>query len=167
MEERKEMLTQEGYDKLLAELDERKTTVQAEIEEKLRVARSYGDLSENAEYDAAKEAQADNARRIDELEEILKNVTIIDENILDSDTVNIGHVVEIQDTKSKEKYEFQIVGSKESNPLSGKISNESPVGKALVGAKKGQTVEVAIPDGVRKYKILKFSKKEKNDKKEN
>ena len=167
MEERKEMLTQEGYDKLLAELDERKTTVQAEIEEKLRVARSYGDLSENAEYDAAKEAQADNARRIDELEEILKNVTIIDENILDSDTVNIGHVVEIQDTKSKEKYEFQIVGSKESNPLSGKISNESPVGKALVGAKKGQTVEVNIPDGVRKYKILKFAKKEKNDKKEN
>lgn len=163
MEERKEMLTQEGYDKLLAELEERKTTIQAEIEEKLKVARSYGDLSENAEYDAAKDAQAENARRIDELEEILKNVDIIDEDILDSDTVAIGHVVEIQDTKTKEKYEFQIVGSKESNPLSGKISNQSPVGKALVGSKKGQTVEVTIPDGVKKYKVLGFAKKEKKE----
>ena len=154
MEERKEMLTQEGYDKLLAELDERKTTIQAEIEEKLRVARSYGDLSENAEYDAAKDEQRDIEARIEELEKLLKNVEVVDEDEIDLEKVNIGNRVKLYDVEYEEEVEYQIVGSTEADSLKGKISNESPMGIALIGKKVGDTVDVVVGDETFQYKIL-------------
>ncbi len=163
MEEKKHMLTQEGYDRLAAELDDLQIRGRAEVSEKLSIARSYGDLSENAEYDAAKEAQVQIEQRIDELTEILKNYVIIDEDTLSTDTVSVSHIVQIQDTDTGEKHEFKIVGSTESDPLEGKISNESPVGRALLGRKTGEIVEVDIPDGMKRYKVLSIRREDRKE----
>ena len=159
MEEKKEvLLTQEGYDKLDAELNYLRTEKRAEIADRIKVALGFGDLSENSEYDEAKNAQAENEVKIAELENKLRHAKIIDEKDIDTETVQIGNKVRVLDVEFDEKIEYTIVGSTEVNLAENKISNESPLGEALLGAKKNQTVEVNAPAGVMKYKILSIKK---------
>lgn len=148
------ILTQEGYDKLEEELELLKTTRRKEVAERLKVAISFGDLSENAEYDEAKKEQAALEERIMKLEHMTRVAVIIDEDSVDLDVVTIGSVVKIFDYDFDEEFEYTIVGSAEADPYSFKISNESPVGKALLGRQKGEDVEVTVPDGIIKLKIL-------------
>ena len=158
MEEKEIILTQEGYNKLEEELNHLKTEKRTEISERIKVALGFGDLSENAEYDEAKSAQAENELRIAELEAQIRNAKIIDEKEIDTKTVQIGNTVKVLDVEFDEKIEYTIVGSTEVKLAENKISNESPLGKALLGAKKGATVEVEAPAGVMKYKILSITK---------
>ena len=158
MEEKEVILTKEGFDKLEAELDYLKTEKRTEIAERIKVAKGFGDLSENSEYDEAKSAQSENEARIAELEAQIRNAKIIDEKEIDTKTVQIGNTVKVHDEEFDEDIEQTIVGSTEVNLLENKISNESPMGKALLGAKKGTTVEVDAPQGVLKYKILAIKK---------
>ncbi len=158
MEEKEVILTQEGYNKLEEQLNELKTTKRTEIAERIKVARGFGDLSENAEYDEAKGAQAENEQLIAELEVKLRNAKIINEKEVDLETVQIGNIVKVRDLEFKEDIAYTIVGSTEVNLAENKISNESPLGKALLGAKKGDTVEVNAPAGVIKYKVLSLKK---------
>ena len=158
MEEKEVILTQEGYNKLEEQLNELKTKTRTEIAERIKVARGFGDLSENAEYDEAKTAQAENEQLIAELEIKLRNAKIINEKEIDLDTVQIGNIVKVKDLEFKEDITYTIVGSTEVNLAENKISNESPLGKALLGAKKGDTIEVDAPAGVIKYKILSLTK---------
>ena len=154
------------YKKILAnqmedleeELQDLKVNRRKEVAQKIKEAREQGDLSENAEYDAAKEEQRDIELRIEEIDKILKNAELVVDDDIDSSVINIGCTVKIKDLEFNEEMEYKIVGSTEANSLKGKISNESPVGKALIGAKKGQTVEVEAPSGVLKYKILEITK---------
>lgn len=148
------VMTYEGVKKLENELEYLKTVKRKEITEKIKVALGYGDLSENSEYDEAKNEQAFVEGRIIQLENMLKNATIIDETEIPADTINVGSTVRVKDYDFDEEVEFYIVGSAEADPIENKISNESPVGKALIGKKVGDTVEVAVPDGVSKYEIL-------------
>ena len=157
------LVTQEGYDKIVAEHDELVSVKRAEVAERIKEAISYGDISENAEYDSAKNEQAELEERIHELEEMLRKAKIISEEEMKGDKVNIGLKVTVKDTDTGEKEVFSIVGATESDPFSGKISTESPVGKALIGKKKGETVAVEIPDGVINYKIMKIEKEEKKE----
>lgn len=157
-EEKKYLLTREGVKKLEEELRYRKDVKALEIAEQLKDAKAQGDISENAEYDAALDAQRDNNTRIAEIKNILKNVDVADEEESDSTRVSFGNTVVIQDKETKEEFTYVIKGTKEANSLAGFISNESPLGKALIGAKKGQTVEVECPAGTIKYKIIRFSK---------
>lgn len=152
--EKKNILTYEGLKKLQDELQDLKVVQRAEVAKKIKEAREQGDLSENAEYDAAKDEQRDIETRIEEIEKILKNVDVVDEEEVDLATINIGCRVKIRDMEMKEDLEYKIVGSTEADILQGKISNESPVGKALIGAKVGQTVKVETQFGVQKYKVL-------------
>ena len=152
------ILTQEGYDKLEQELNYLKTEKRTEIAERIKVARGFGDLSENAEYDEAKSAQSDNEMLIAELEAKLRNAKVINEKEIDTKTVQIGNSVKLHDLEFDEDIEYTIVGSTEVNLAENKISNESPVGKALLGKKKGEIVEVDAPDGVIKFKILAIKK---------
>ena len=157
MEENKSkeiILTQEGYDKLEEELELLKTTRRKEVAERLKVAISFGDLSENAEYDEAKKEQAELEERIIKLENMIRVAVIIDEDSIDLNIVTIGSIVKIFDFEFDEEVEYTIVGSAEADPYDFKISNESPVGKALLGRKKGETVEVTVPDGIIKLEIL-------------
>ena len=126
----------------------------AEVAERRKEARSFGDLSENAEYDAAKQEQAELEERINKLESMMRNAKIIDEDSSVEGIVNIGNTVIVKEKGSKEKVKFQIVGATEADPFEGKISNESAVGKALIGNKKGDTVEVEVIDGKITYKIM-------------
>lgn len=158
MEEKEVILTQEGYDNLDKELNYLKTEKRAEIAERIKVALGFGDLSENSEYDEAKTAQAENEVRIAELENKLRHAKIIDEKEIDTTTVQIGNTVKVLDVEFDEEIEYTIVGSTEVNLAENKISNESPLGTALLGAKKNQTVEVIAPVGTMKYKILKITK---------
>ena len=158
MEEKEVIMTQEGFDKLEKELEKLKTETRAEIAERIKVALGFGDLSENSEYDEAKNAQAENEGRIAELENKLRHAKIIDEKEIDTETVQIGNVVKVHDLDFDEKVEYTIVGSTEVDLADNKISNESPLGAALLGAKKKQTVEVNAPAGVMKYKILDIKK---------
>ena len=159
MEEKKEvLLTQEGYDKLEAELNYLKTEKRAEVADRIKVALGFGDLSENSEYDEAKTAQAENENRIVELEDKLRHAKIIDQKDINTDTVQVGNIVKVLDMEFDEKIEYQIVGSTEVNLAENKISNESPLGAALLGAKKNKIVEVNAPGGVMKYKILSIKK---------
>jgi transcription elongation factor GreA len=158
MEEKEVILTQEGYDNLDKELNYLKTEKRAEIAERIKVALGFGDLSENSEYDEAKNAQAENELKIAELENKLRNAKIIDEAEIDTDTVQVGNVVKVFDVEFDEEIEYTIVGSTEVNLAENKISNESPLGKALLGAKKKTTVEVNAPAGIMKYKILDIKK---------
>lgn len=158
MEEKEVILTQEGYDNLDKELNYLKTEKRAEIAERIKVALGFGDLSENSEYDEAKTAQAENEVRIAELENKLRHAKIIDEKEIDTTTVQIGNTVKVLDVEFDEEIEYTIVGSTEVNLAENKISNESPLGTALLGAKKNQTVEVIAPAGTMKYKILKITK---------
>lgn len=152
------LLTQEGYDKIENELEYLKTEKRAEIAERIKVALGFGDLSENSEYDEAKNAQAANEDKILELEAKLRYAKIIDESEIDTKTVQIGNIVKVYDMEFEEEVEYTIVGSTEVNLAENKISNESPIGKALLGAKKNQTIDVQAPAGIMKYKILAITK---------
>lgn len=158
MAEKKNFLTYDGLRKYEAELHELKVNKMQEIAQKIKEAREQGDLSENAEYDAAKDEQRDVQARIDELEKILKNAEVVVEDEVDLDKINIGCVVNLLDLEFSEEIEYKIVGSAEANSLKGKISNESLVGKALMGHKAGDTVDVETPAGVCTYKILGIKK---------
>ena len=159
MDEKKEViLTQEGYDKLEEELNFLRTEKRAEIADRIKVALGFGDLSENSEYDEAKTAQAENETRIVELEDKLRHAKIIDQKDINTETVQVGNIVKVLDMEFDEKIEYQIVGSTEVNLAENKISNESPLGAALLGAKKNNVVEVNAPAGVMKYKILSIKK---------
>ncbi len=158
MEEKEVILTQEGYNNLEKELNFLKTEKRADIADRIKVALGFGDLSENSEYDEAKNAQAENEVKIAELENKLRHAKIIDEKDIDTETVQIGNKVKVLDVEFDEKIEYTIVGSTEVNLADNKISNESPLGEALLGAKKNQTVEVNAPAGVMKYKILSIKK---------
>lgn len=158
MEEKKNLLTYEGLQKLENELHDLKVVQRKEVAEKLKEARAQGDLSENAEYDAAKDEQRDIEARIEDIEAILKNAEVVLEDEVDSKKIGVGSKVKILDKELKEEMEYKIVGSAEANSLKGKISNESPVGRALIGAKKGDTIEVETKAGVLKYKVLEIQK---------
>lgn len=148
------LLTSDGLKELQDELDHLKTVGRKEMSEKIKVALSFGDLSENAEYDEAKSEQGKLESRINELEAILQNYKLIDEAELPTDIVNRASKVTIRDMETKEEITYQIVGPQQANPMKGRISDESPVGKALLGKKKGATVSVETPAGVLKYKIV-------------
>ena len=150
-------LTQKGYDELQERLDYLTGQGRQEMSEKIKLAREYGDLSENAEYDAAKNEQAFMEQEIKEIAEKLRNAEIIDESNLDSKTVSIGSIVKLQDMELDEKVEIKIVGSSEADIMNNKISNESPIGQSLIGKKKGAVVDVNPPSGVLKYKIISIS----------
>jgi len=158
MEEKKNILTYEGLKKYEDELENLKVVRRQEVAEKIKEARAQGDLSENAEYDAAKDEQRDIEARIEELEKILKNAEVVDEDEVDLDRINVGCKVRLKDMTEKEECEYKIVGSSEADSLNGKISNESPVGKALIGAKVGETVKVEIAGEVYKYKVLEIQR---------
>ena len=154
MEEKKNILTYAGLRKLEDELHDLKVNKRKEVAGKIKEAREQGDLSENAEYDAAKDEQRDIEARIEEIEKILKNAEVVVEDEVNSDKINIGCKVSVYDMEYEEKMEFSIVGSTEANSLQGKISNESPVGRALIGAKVGDVVSVESPAGQMEYKVL-------------
>lgn len=158
MEEKEVLLTQEGYDNLEKELEYLKTEKRTEISERIKVALGFGDLSENSEYDEAKNAQASNEIKIAELENKLRYARIIDESEIDTKTVQVGNKVEVLDMEYDEKIEYIIVGSTEVDLSQNKISNVSPIGAALLGAKKNQVVEAQTPGGVAKYKVLAIKK---------
>ena len=158
MEEKEVLLTQEGYEKLEKELEYLVTEKRGEIADRIKVALGFGDLSENSEYDEAKGAQAANEAKIAELENKIRYAKIIDESEIDTKTVQVGNTVKILDMEFDEKIEYTIVGSTEVDLSQNKISNESPLGSALLGSKKGQTVTVDAPAGAMKYKILAIKK---------
>lgn len=158
MEEKKNILTYEGLRKYEDELHELKVVRRKEVAEKIKEAREQGDLSENAEYDAAKDEQRDIESRIEELEKILKNAEVVVEDEVDLDKINIGCKVKIRDIEFGEDVEYKIVGSTEANSLKGRISNESPVGKALIGRKVGEVVSVETQVGTLKYEVLEIQR---------
>lgn len=158
MGEKEFILTQEGYDNLEKELERLKTVERYEIAERIKVALGFGDLSENSEYDEAKNAQAQNEIKIAELEEKIKYARIIDESEVDLETVQVGNKVKLLDIEFDEEVEYIIVGSTEVDLANNKISNESPLGAALLGKRKKDIVEVQAPVGVIKYKIIGLSK---------
>ena len=155
---KKNLLTRAGLNKYEAELHDLKVNKRQMIAEKIKEAREQGDLSENAEYDAAKDEQRDIQARIEELEKILKNAEVVDEDEVDLEKINIGCRVRIFDVSYNEELEYKIVGSTEANSLKGKISNESPVGRALIGAKVGDVVDVETPGGMAQYKVLEIQR---------
>ena len=152
------VITDEGLKKLENELEELKSVKRKEIAEKIKVALSFGDLSENSEYDEAKNEQAIIEGRIAEIENQLKNVRVLDESELNTETVHIGSRIKVKDAETDEEIEYQIVGSTEADPLEGKISDESPVGKAFLSHQVNDDVEVETPGGVIKYRILEIIK---------
>ena len=159
MEAKKNLLTYAGLKKLEDELHDLKVVKRKEVAEKIKEAREQGDLSENAEYDAAKDEQRDIEARIEDIEKILKNAEVVVEEEVDLDKINVGCKVKVLDMEYDEEMDFQLVGSTEANSLQGKISNESPVGKALIGAKQGDVVDVELADGeVMQYKVLKIER---------
>ena len=158
MEEKEVLLTQEWYDNLEKELEYLKTEKRTEIAERIKVALGFGDLSENSEYDEAKNAQASNEIKIAELENKLRYARIIDESEIDTKTVQVGNKVKVLDMEYDEELEYTIVGSTEVDLSQNKISNESPIGSALLGAKKNQVIEAQTPGGVAKYKVLAIKK---------
>ena len=151
-------LTKKDIEDMEAEIVHRKVVVRKELLEHVKEARAQGDLSENAEYDAAKDEQRDIEARIEEITAILKNADIVDEDEVDLNRISIGCRVKVLDIEYKEELEFKIVGSTEANSLNGKISNEAPLGKALIGAKVGQKVSVDCPAGIIKYKVLEIQR---------
>ena len=158
MAEKKNILTYEGLKKYEDELHDLKVYKRKEVAEKIKEAREQGDLSENADYDAAKDEQRDIEARIEELEKILKNAEVVVEDEVDLDKINIGCQVKILDLEVSEEMLFKIVGSTEANSLKGKISNESPLGKALIGKKVGDVVDAETPVGILQYKVLEIQR---------
>lgn len=156
--EKKNLMTYAGLKKLEDELHNLKVNRRREVAEKIKEAREQGDLSENAEYDAAKDEQRDIEARIEELEAILKNAEVVVEDEADTEKINVGCKVDVLDMEFDEEITFQIVGSTEANSLQNMISNESPLGKALMGSKVGDLVDVEAPVGMMQYKILKIER---------
>ena len=156
--DKKNRLTYEGLQKLESELHNLKVVKRKEVAQKIKEAREQGDLSENAEYDAAKDEQRDIEARIDEIEKILKNAEVVVEEEVDLDKISVGCRVKILDMEYDEELDYKIVGSTEANSLKGKISNESPVGKALLGAKVGEVVTVETQAGDLNYKVLEIQR---------
>ena len=154
MSEKKTVLTYDGLKRLEDELQDLKVVKRKEVAAKIKEARGQGDLSENAEYDAAKEEQAEIEARIALLEKMLRNAEVIDEEDIDQDSVSLGSKVTILDVEMNEEIEYFIVGSTEADPLSGRISNESPLGMSLLSHKVGDTINVDAPDGIIEYKIV-------------
>lgn len=152
------LLTQEGYDKIVAEHEELVSVKRAEVAARIKEAISYGDISENAEYDSAKNEQAELEEKIHELEEILRKAKIVQDDDVKGDTVNIGLKVTVQDLDTGDIEVYSIVGATESDPFNGKISTDSSVGKGLIGKKKNDTVAIEVPDGVINYKIMNIEK---------
>ena len=152
------IISSEGLEKLKRELDERKTVIRQEIADKIETARAFGDLSENSEYDEAKNEQAQNEGRIAELEEQLKYTRVLDETELTNETVHVGSRVTVQMDGAKKTVKYHIVGPTEADPFNGDISDDSPVGKGLLMHHVGDTVEVETPKGTVTYKITKISK---------
>ena len=148
------ILTSEGYEKLKDEIEYLSTVKRREVAERIRVAREFGDIQENAEYDDAKNEQMLLEQRIAKLEERLLSARVIEADEISTDVVSIGSLVRLRDVDAKKTFEYHIVGSAEADPAANKLSNESPVGKAILGRKKGETVEVAAPRGSLKFKIL-------------
>lgn len=157
-EQRKYVMTYEGIKKLEDELEFLKTVRRKEITEKIKVALGYGDLSENSEYDEAKNDQAFNEGKIIQLENRLKNAVVVDESEIDTDIVTVGCKVKVYDYEFDEEVVYAIVGSAEANPIEYKISNESPVGKGLIGKKVDEEVEINVPGGIAKFKVLAISR---------
>jgi transcription elongation factor GreA len=158
MSEKVYEMTYEGIKKLQDELENRKTMIAADIAERLKEARALGDLSENSEYDDAKNAQAENEVRIMEIEATLKNAKVIDEDDISKTKVTLGALVKIRDEETREEIDYMLVGNKEEDIFNNKISSDSPVGAAIVGKKKGQIVDVRTPVGLLRYRIVKISK---------
>lgn len=159
MEAKKNLLTREGLKKYEDELHDLKVVKRKEVAQKIKEAREQGDLSENAEYDAAKDEQRDIEARIEELEKILKNAEVVVEDEVDLDKINIGCRVKLYDCEYEEELEFQLVGSTEANSLQGKISNESPVGQALIGRRAGDMVDVEMENGsTAQYRVLEIQR---------
>ncbi|MDD2427107.1 MAG: transcription elongation factor GreA [Eubacteriales bacterium] len=157
MAEKAYELTYNGLNELHAELEDRKTRVAEEIAERLKQAREFGDISENSEFEEATAAKADNEIRIHEIEKILKNSTVIEEKRVSKTRVSLGGQVCLRDEETGEEDSYLIVGAQEEDVFNGKLSNESPVGAALIGKQKGQVVEVKTPSGMLKYKIIDIS----------
>jgi transcription elongation factor GreA len=148
------ILTREGYEKLRSEIEYLQTEKRREVAERIRIAREFGDISENAEYDDAKNEQAMLEHRIATLEERLLEARVVEDDEISTDVVSIGSTVRLKDVEANQTVEYHIVGSAEANPAEHKLSNESPVGRAIMGRKKGETVDVAAPRGTLKFKIL-------------
>jgi transcription elongation factor GreA len=148
------ILTQEGFKKLTQEIEFLSTEKRREVADRIRVAREFGDIAENAEYDDAKNEQALLEHRIATLEERLRNARVIEKKDIAKDVVSVGSKVRLRDLDAKQTVEYRIVGSADADPAENKLSNESPVGKAIIGKKKGETVEVLAPRGSMKFKIL-------------
>ena len=159
-EAKKVVMTYEGLKKMEQDLEELKTVRRKEVAEKIKEARGQGDLSENAEYDAAKEEQGEIESRIVQLENLLRNAEVIDEEQLKKDVVSLGSKVKVLDVEFDEEMEYTIVGSTEADPMNGRISNESPLGIALLGQKKGASVMADTPDGEVEFRILDIQKYE-------
>ena len=155
---KKNVLTYEGLKKLEDELEDLKTVKRKEVAKKIQEAREQGDLSENAEYDAAKAEQLEYENRIEEIEQILKYAEVVVEDDVNTDKVRVGCQIKLMDMEFNEEMDFKLVGSTEANSLQGKMSNESPVGKAIIGHKVGDTVKVETKSGILKYKILKIER---------
>ncbi|EFM10854.1 GreA/GreB family elongation factor [Paenibacillus curdlanolyticus YK9] len=158
MGDKEVILTQDGLRKLEEELENLKSVKRREVAERIKVAIGYGDISENSEYEDAKNEQAFIEGRIITLEKMLRNARIINNDEIDTETVSIGSTVSVEDLEFGDTVDYTIVGTAESDPLNNKISNESPVGKAILGKKVGATVEVSVPAGVIQYKILEIKK---------
>jgi len=154
MSEKKTVLTQEGHKRLEAELQELKLVRRKDVANKIKDARGQGDLSENAEYDAAKDEQAEIEARINTIEKMLGNAEIIAEEDIDKDSINVGSKVRLLDMEYNDEIEYLIVGSTEADPAGGRISNESPLGLALLRRNRGETISVEAPDGIIQYKII-------------
>ena len=152
------LLTKEGYDKIVAEHEELVTVRRKEVAERIKEAISYGDISENSEYDSAKNEQADLEERINKLENMMRKAKIIDETAMPKDRVGIGLKVKVKELESEEIIEFAIVGSAEADPFEGKISNESLVGAGLLGKMANEIADIQVPDGVVRYQVLEIYK---------
>ena len=158
MNDKQIILTQEGLRKLEDELENLKSVKRREVAERIKVAIGYGDISENSEYEDAKNEQAFIEGRVITLEKMLRNARIINNDDIDIDTVSIGSIVTVEDMEYGDTMDYSIVGTAEADPLQNKISNESPVGKAILGKKKGTVVEVSVPVGIIQYKIVDIKK---------
>ena len=154
MSANKNFMTQQGYDELKEKLDYYLTKKRAEVSQRIAIARDFGDLSENSEYDAAKQEQAEVEAEIVAMQEQLANAEVIDESSMNLNEVGLGSRILLRDLELKEDFEFELLGSYEADPLQGKMSNVSPVGSAVLGKKKGDTVEVETQAGILQYKIM-------------
>lgn len=157
-EEKKVILTREGYDKLVAELDYYISVRRNEVSEQIAIARGFGDLSENAEYDEAKNEQSRIEAKIVEMENTLRNCIVVEDDEVDTETVGVGNIVRVNNQTMKKEQNFTIVGANETDPRNMKISSESPIGAALLGKKVGQTVTVDVPAGQIKLKVLEITR---------